>query len=664
MHDQEYNTVGKVVEATFRLQPDYIQTWTESSCWRGFYGGPIPLGSCLADPRGAPSSQSGDKFTLQDGLDWLVDVGAAPEIIAAVSEEIQLYDLETSVDAFLSLPISGNLLSEAKMDATLRQGYADSPWYPLQPHGSRPGGWPALWSWTDPPCIGEKWFQRQEPFKGVSSSSRTSFASSSGSGPVALVMVVPKGGEQKMSRMARSGLSLDVEWHAVGRSLPDALNSTDADLMFAVWAEDVPLAASLLSRHVRRFTVTPYGRIGLLRDVSKDAETVCLLQSRGLDGMDVFWKCIPSSLLRELGSSFSQTESFPGPVIDRILHEQGLHQNGTLPAVETLVAIRTRGVYLREEIQEGFELGPGSGNGNVRYVMPLLNGLLGNILFQVAASLSFAWDLDDENFQGSRWKVLLPSPRDPKQCGKTFLLSLLSHPSIHRRVLSEVDAQDWHYADEGSCFICHHPILGFGENIGGNSSILVRGWRQSHLYFSKHRRRILRAFSLPSHLEEVAQTKYRQLLSHALGAHQDYNEVETVSVHIRRGDLLLENGTLLTTEYYRKAIEMMGRDRLFLVFSDDIEWCKSSGLFDGIGMVAYVEIGIDFLELRLISMCDHHIIANSTFSFWAAYLHNPPSWRKRCRKKRKKTVVTCPAEWKRAGSKGEGQIYPEGWIRL
>ena len=57
------------------------------------------------------------------------------------------------------------------------------------------------------------------------------------------------------------------------------------------------------------------------------------------------------------------------------------------------------------------------------------------------------------------------------------------------------------------------------------------------------------------------------------------------------------------------GLQAAGRDKLFLVFSDDIEWCKRQELFSALEWVAFVELGVDFLELRLMALCDHHIIA-------------------------------------------------------
>ena len=72
------------------------------------------------------------------------------------------------------------------------------------------------------------------------------------------------------------------------------------------------------------------------------------------------------------------------------------------------------------------------------------------------------------------------------------------------------------------------------------------------------------------------------------------------------------------------GLQAAGRDKLFLVFSDDIEWCKRQELFSALEWVAFVELGVDFLELRLMALCDHHIIANSTFRPAAVPRARPP----------------------------------------
>lgn len=102
----------------------------------------------------------------------------------------------------------------------------------------------------------------------------------------------------------------------------------------------------------------------------------------------------------------------------------------------------------------------------------------------------------------------------------------------------------------------------------------------------------------------------------------------SVSIHVRRGDYI-KNGCLLTTDdYYMKAIEMINEkvyDPQFFVFSNDHDYCRK--LFDGKINYEIVEgnEGKDsFRDMQLMSNCKHNIIANSTFSFWGAYLNKNP----------------------------------------
>jgi hypothetical protein len=404
------------------------------------------------------------------------------------------------------------------------------------------------------------------------------------------------------------------------------------------------------------------------------------------------------------------------------LHVHQLSQLGVGAVLGNKEGVRRDGTERggRERVAREVEsvLGQRVGDGeSVSYVMPRLYGLLGNVLFQTAAALVLAWQLDAIRLHGRRWRVVLPAPRDHTQCGKTFLASSFSSPLITRRNLAQLAAEveDWYYLDEGACHICHTDIVAGARLAPPGASIQVRGWRQSYKYFEAaadaalpgvdahtrsdtatetQRQRLVDSISLPPHLEAAALVRFRQLTA-------GY-EAETVSVHIRRGDLLAEKGTVLSLSYYERAIEHMGKDKLFLVFSDDIEWCKQTPLFRHLPHVVFVQVGIDFLELRLMSMCDHHSIANSTFSWWGAYLHNPPRKRRRRRTrprdqaeegtagvgatrgtgaassvkeskssvKESKSVVICPATWGRgddpvAGRElGEGEIYPRGWVRV
>ena len=97
------------------------------------------------------------------------------------------------------------------------------------------------------------------------------------------------------------------------------------------------------------------------------------------------------------------------------------------------------------------------------------------------------------------------------------------------------------------------------------------------------------------------------------------------SVNVRRGDKLTcgENYILLREDYYKKAMKKMPSETKFLIFSDDIDFCKN--LFtkkNGFLNIEFLDQkNKDFIDLELMSKCEHNIIANSTFSWWGAFLN-------------------------------------------
>ena len=104
-------------------------------------------------------------------------------------------------------------------------------------------------------------------------------------------------------------------------------------------------------------------------------------------------------------------------------------------------------------------------------------------------------------------------------------------------------------------------------------------------------------------------------------------DTETCSVHIRRGDYvnLVGYHPLMGIEYYTKAMDSMRSKGVnkFYFFSDDIQWCKDNfGLRDE---YVYIEGNQDIKDLCLMSKCKNNIIANSSFSWWGAWLNRNES---------------------------------------
>ena len=137
---------------------------------------------------------------------------------------------------------------------------------------------------------------------------------------------------------------------------------------------------------------------------------------------------------------------------------------------------------------------------------------------------------------------------------------------------------------------------------------------------------------------------------------------ESVSLHIRRGDYITDRRTnqkhgVCCLDYYKRAIsaiEEKTRSPHFYVFSDDIKWAKENVKISH--PTEYVENNINdnaSEDMRLMSRCKHNIIANSTYSWWGAWLNNNPG----------KTVIA-PTKWFNDEGINVSDLIPEGWIKI
>lgn len=127
---------------------------------------------------------------------------------------------------------------------------------------------------------------------------------------------------------------------------------------------------------------------------------------------------------------------------------------------------------------------------------------------------------------------------------------------------------------------------------------------------------------------------------------QDISHIDQVSIHVRRGDYVRNPFyvDLSKTNYYERAMEQFPGES-FLVFSDDIEWCKDQRMFEG---CEFSEGNTEVEDLNLMASCKAHIIANSSFSWWAAYISG------------NKTIA--PKAWYADGI--ERTVIPKQWIRI
>ena len=217
-------------------------------------------------------------------------------------------------------------------------------------------------------------------------------------------------------------------------------------------------------------------------------------------------------------------------------------------------------------------MGPGVGNYG-----------LGNQLFQIAAAISYAKDYSIAS--------TFPCLEDPLYGG------------YNNNILRNVNTQDIGEAE----FQYVEPTFGFSE-IPAKSSICIHSsYLQSYKYFQHNRDLILDTFKMTEGESEYLNTKY--------------NPKDFVAVHIRRGDYLkVENfhTNLSKTSYYQQAMDKFPTES-FLIFSDDPAWASDN--FPKCTIVREE----DYLELYLMSLCKGVILANSTFSWWGAWLNTTPN---------------------------------------
>lgn len=186
--------------------------------------------------------------------------------------------------------------------------------------------------------------------------------------------------------------------------------------------------------------------------------------------------------------------------------------------------------------------------------------------------------------------------------------------------------------------------------LSDSRSAYYLGYWQTEKYFRDIRSQILEAFTFPPFEQG---SKNEAVL-------REIQSKNVIGVHVRRGDYVNIGNTqgICTLEYYRKALCLISErtnPEMFLIFSDDIEWCRNeiSKFLRDVSTV-YVDWnkGRDsFRDMQLMSCCRHNIIANSSFSWWGAWLNQNPD-----------KIVIAPSRWMNDG--GWVDIIPEGWLTL
>jgi hypothetical protein len=254
-----------------------------------------------------------------------------------------------------------------------------------------------------------------------------------------------------------------------------------------------------------------------------------------------------------------------------------------------------------------------------------LRGGLGNMLFQIstgyAVSLKNNMDLivDLTYYHGGHYHIGKYLPNILRNI--KFSQSHLLYPCIWETA--------FHYQEIPVC----------------NGNTKLNGYFQSEKYFVSHRKEIIELFKPDEITNEKIKTKYSKILE----------ENNTCSIHVRRGDYLgLPNHfQTLTEEYYMKSSNPFNKDDLFLIFSDDISWCQKN--FDFIKNKIFITDLEDYEEIYLMSLCNNNIIANSSFSWWGAWLNENND-----------KIIISPKKWFGPAfqTNNTKDLIPENWISI
>jgi len=181
----------------------------------------------------------------------------------------------------------------------------------------------------------------------------------------------------------------------------------------------------------------------------------------------------------------------------------------------------------------------------------------------------------------------------------------------------------------------------------------IEGYFQSERYFQEIRSVILLQISLKKKLSEYSSQIESQIKKCKISC----------SIHIRRGDYLTDNTTnkvhgVLGLDYYKRATKLLenkGISPQYYVFSDDIKWAEDNLDIKNLIFIKSPKQRVPNEDIYLMSLCNHNIIANSTFSWWGAWLNQ-----------NRDKVVISPLQWflDDGMNKDTFDLIPPVWLRI
>ncbi|MFA5770898.1 MAG: alpha-1,2-fucosyltransferase [Patescibacteria group bacterium] len=272
---------------------------------------------------------------------------------------------------------------------------------------------------------------------------------------------------------------------------------------------------------------------------------------------------------------------------------------------------------------------------------------LGNQMFQYAIARRLSLDWNDELKFDLSWFQNIKNNETPRVVGiDKFKIDLVEATNQEKKraltcSVSKIISQIRARLDRNYFYHFHSELLKKKNNV------YLDGYFQSYKYFDSIRNMLLKNFVLKNDYSQEAQKIKNNIELSG----------ESVAFHVRRGDYASScknwNGLCDVKYYHQGLIEIKKKYpkvKLF-IFSDDIVWAQENLKFDS-PMVFVSRLTIsDTEELMLMSLCKHQIIANSTFSWWGAWLNQNPH-----------KIVIAPSRWLLAVNIDTSELLPSEWI--
>lgn len=223
-------------------------------------------------------------------------------------------------------------------------------------------------------------------------------------------------------------------------------------------------------------------------------------------------------------------------------------------------------------------------------VSAVLKDGLCNKLFQISAAYSYSRQYDRNLIFYD--DLYLASSHDNINSYKYSIFSKIPFANSHL-------FEKWEEYNESK--FAYQPIPKIDKNL------ILNGYFQSFQYFMPYLDELKYLFGF-NKIDKI-KNEYSNILNK-----------KNCSIHVRRGDYLKlsDHHPVQSLDYYNEAVSLFDSDTLFIVFSDDINWCKNNFKYNAV----FIEGNSPDKDLYLMSLCQDHIISNSTFGWWGSIVSN------------------------------------------